>query len=429
MQPKLTPFIPHRPTPKQAAFLLLPHRDCLFGGSAGGGKSDALLMAALQYVDIPEYAALLLRRTYADLALPGALMDRAAEWLMPTAAKWSEQEKTWTFPSGATVTFGYLEIDKHKYRYQSSEFQMIGFDELTQFQELMFRYLFSRLRRLKGSSVPIRMRSASNPGGEGHEWVYERYVVPNKKPDRIFIPAGLVDNPYIDQKEYIESLSELDDITRQQLLEGLWITDPQGKPFKREWWRGQNRFHLDDKATQSRVIARYLSFDTALTDKDDSAYTACVVGELLPDYRLLIRWVWRDKLIFPDLIDFITQTSTRFNQDGKLKAVLIEDKASGISAYQTLTQSTKSWLAQMIVPFTPIGDKTQRAQQAAVWCKRGCVQLPHPDDSTEWLYEFESELFSFPASTFKDQVDTFDQLVIYLENVIAVGHHARDGSV
>jgi predicted phage terminase large subunit-like protein len=384
-------------------------------------------MAALQYVDNPNYAAILFRRTYADLALPGALMDRAAEWLMPTAAKWNEQTKTWKFPSGATVSFGYLETDKHKYRYQGSEFQGIFFDELTQFTEAQFRYLFSRLRRAQGVDIPLRMRSASNPGGEGHEWVYERYVVANKKPGRIFIPAALGDNPHIDQREYIKSLSELDDITRQQLLEGLWITDPQGKPFKRDWWRGQNRFHLDDRGTQNKVIARYLSFDTALTDKDDSAYTACIVGELTPDYRLLIRWCWRDKLIFPDLIDFITQTAKEFNVDEKLKCVLIEDKASGISAYQTLTQSTKSWLAHMIVPFTPIGDKTQRAQQAAVWCKRGCVQLPHPNEDVGWLYDFESELFSFPDSTFKDQVDTFDQLVIYLENILSVGFHARDG--
>lgn len=404
----------------------MPQLDCFYGGAAGGGKSDCLLMAALQYVDIPNYAAILFRRTYADLALPGALMDRAAEWLMPTAAKWSEQTKTWTFPSGATVSFGYLETDKHKYRYQSSEFQFCGFDELTQFTEAQFKYLFSRLRRLRGFPVPLRMRSASNPGGEGHEWVYERYVAAHKRRDRIFIPAALADNPYIDQAEYIKTLAELDDITRKQLLEGLWITDPHGKPFKREWWRGRNRFYLDDKPTQSRAIARYLSFDTALTDKDDSAYTACVVGELMPDYRLLIRWVWRERLIFPDLVDFIQQTARRYNVDGKLKAVIVEDKASGISASQTLRHSAPSWLADIIIPFMPISDKTQRAQQAAAWCKQGCVQLPHPDDDTSWLYEFESELFSFPDSTFKDQVDTFDQLVIYLENILASGFHARN---
>ena len=123
-----TAFIPHKPTPKQLAFLLLPCREAFYGGSAGGGKSAALLMAALQYIDHPGYAALILRRTYADLALPGALMDRAHEWLGGSAARWNSAEHSWTFPSGATLTFGYLEMEIHKFRYQSAEFQFCAFD-------------------------------------------------------------------------------------------------------------------------------------------------------------------------------------------------------------------------------------------------------------------------------------------------------------
>jgi len=134
---RLNRYIPHEPTEKQAFFLLHAHSpEILYGGSAGGGKSDSLLMAALQYVDIPDYAALLLRRTYKELALPEAIMDRAHEWLNPTDAKWHEDAKTWEFPSGATLTFGYLEGPRDHYRYQSSAYQFVGFDELTQFQEV-----------------------------------------------------------------------------------------------------------------------------------------------------------------------------------------------------------------------------------------------------------------------------------------------------
>jgi hypothetical protein len=80
-------------------------------------------MAALQYVDVPGYAALLLRRTYADLALPGAIMSRAEEWLANTPAQWHDKEKTWAFPSGASLSFGYLDGPRDHYRYQGSEFQ------------------------------------------------------------------------------------------------------------------------------------------------------------------------------------------------------------------------------------------------------------------------------------------------------------------
>src|SRR5215210_8533176 len=106
MGPRTTAYIPETPTPKQAAFLMLPEREAFFGGSAGGGKSSALLMAALQYADVPGHAALILRRTYQDLALPSALMDRARAWLAPTDATWQSQEHTWRFPSGGTLTFG-----------------------------------------------------------------------------------------------------------------------------------------------------------------------------------------------------------------------------------------------------------------------------------------------------------------------------------
>src|SRR5688572_30454080 len=84
------PFIPHNPTPPQLAFLGLHHDapsdsvfEALYGGAAGGGKSDCLLMAAAQHVHVPGYAALILRRTFQDLALPGAIMDRAISWWKP----------------------------------------------------------------------------------------------------------------------------------------------------------------------------------------------------------------------------------------------------------------------------------------------------------------------------------------------------------
>jgi predicted phage terminase large subunit-like protein len=232
----MTKYIPSSPSVKQTAFLLLSNLEALYGGAAGGGKSEALLMSALQYVDVPGYAALLLRRTFTDLALPGALMDRARSWLGATDARWEDKNKTWHFPSGATLTFGFLEATGDKFRYQSSEFQFIGFDELTQFPETDYRYLFSRLRKLKGARVPVRMRAGSNPGGRGHGWVKQRFLEEGRKEGRIFVPARMDDNPYLDIDQYRRSLAELDPVTRVQLEMGDWSVRG-GTKFRREWFK------------------------------------------------------------------------------------------------------------------------------------------------------------------------------------------------
>jgi len=231
-------YIPHRPTSRQQAFLDLEDDEALYGGAAGGGKSDALLMAALLNIHVPGYAAILFRRTYTDLALPGAIMERADAWLRNTSAHWDGLNKRWTFPSGATLTFGYLDTEKDKYRYQGAELQFVGFDELTQFGESQYRYLLSRLRRKEGFPVRPRARAASNPGGIGHEWVFKRFVSPATA-SAPFVAAKLDDNPHVDAIDYKARLEKLDSVTRAQLLDGLWVQDGQGLVYRYD--RARNR--------------------------------------------------------------------------------------------------------------------------------------------------------------------------------------------
>lgn len=249
-------YIPHAPYPKQFEFLKLDCDEALYGGAAGGGKSDALLMAALQYVHVPGYSALILRRTFQDLMRADAIMARADEWLRGTPARWKADTRTWHFPSGATLSFGYFDTVRDRDNYQGGAWQFIAFDELTQFPEPWYLYLFSRLRKTH-QEVPLRMRAATNPGGIGHDWVYKRFIAPGA-PNRPFVPARLEDNPSVDPS-YRESLRKLDAVTRAQLEDGQWIRDSEGLVYHYD----DARNVIDEAPVCTHKI---LSLDFGVTD-------------------------------------------------------------------------------------------------------------------------------------------------------------------
>lgn len=217
-------FIPHKPFRQQAHFLTNTNEECFYGGQAGGGKSDALLMAGLMYVDYEDYNGLILRRTLDDLEMPNAILDRAKQWLLPFEDKgylqYKDIKKKFTFHSGATLTFRYLAHNNDLMKYQGAELQFIGFDELTQFPENQYLYLHSRLRKTEDNPIPLRMRGASNPGGVGHEWVKKRFV--DSKSKLPFISSAYTDNKYLNHEEYSNQLDKLDELTRQQLKFGNW---------------------------------------------------------------------------------------------------------------------------------------------------------------------------------------------------------------
>jgi phage terminase large subunit-like protein len=322
------PFCPHTPTPRQAEFLHSQALEVFFGGAAGGGKSVALLMAALQYVKHPGYAALIIRKDLPRLGLAGGLIPRSHEWLAGNKeAKWNQTRRQWQFPHDdgppATITFGYLSRPLDKYRYASSEFQYIAFDELTDFEEDDYLFLFSRLRRAKHLHVPLRMRSASNPGGVGHLWVKQRFIdgsdvgcmspregqaildgyaademhhsidgtilkvhcAPLMHPtgeigrsiDRLYIPSRISDNPHLDEVEYYKSLSHLPTVVRERLMNGDWSVQEKAI-FNVEWLRYFIERHgqLELLEPSGRIFAtiedgncrRFVTIDPAGTSAD-----------------------------------------------------------------------------------------------------------------------------------------------------------------
>jgi predicted phage terminase large subunit-like protein len=391
------PYIPQDPTQKQAIFLLQSElKEGFYGGAARGGKSSALLIAALQYVSEPDYAALILRRTFRQLSLEDAIMDRADRWLSPTDAKWEGADKRWRFPSGATLTFGYLDTERDKYQYQSAAFQFVAFDELSQFTQSQYTYLFSRLTRLEGSTIPLRMRAASNPGDIGHEFVKARFITPThvemKARGRFFVPALLEDNPYVDQPAYEDSLIELDPVTYEQLRHGNWDIELVGNMFKRE------SFDIIAGAPPRLQQVRY--WDPAASEPKKNQDPDWTVGALMSTCggRFFIKSIVRFQKTPAEAEKIIKQTA---QIDGIATKINMEQEpgASGLMAIDHYARGILQGYA-----FTGIrssGSKVVRAQPFSAAVENGNVKICK---DCQWIEDMLYELVAFPTKGIHDDI-------------------------
>lgn len=235
-------------TEKQEQFIYSQAFETLFGGAAGGGKSYGQLVDALLYaLQYPKSKQIIFRRTFPDLER--SIIRTSLEIYPKEIASYNSSKHIWRFKNGSIIDFGYIDNDNDVYQYQSAEYDVIRFDELTHFTEYMYVYMISRCRG--ANSYPKYIKSSTNPGGIGHSWVKDRFIdigEPNtihniKQEDgtttsRIFIPSRVQDNLFLmtNDPDYLKRLQNLPEKEKKALLFGEWdIFDGQFfTEFKRD---------------------------------------------------------------------------------------------------------------------------------------------------------------------------------------------------
>lgn len=293
----------------QTLFLQTSIREVLYGGAAGGGKTAALLLdAAGHYIGKGygrHYRGILLRRTFPELE--DTVIPKSKEFYPSFGGVYNSGKHAWTFPGGEVIQFGHAQREEDITRYLGGEYQWIGFDELTTFTKSQYLALIERLRSSYG--IPLRLRAATNPGSEGHEWVFERfgawldpdaavvarpgvplYFVKDARGEehmvpagtklaraRTFIPARLEDNPYLfNDGEYEATLQQLDPVKREQKRRGDWLVKPsKGLYFNRLWVKFIDRSELPKDLTRVRY------WDLAATEPEDGKQPDFTEGVLL----------------------------------------------------------------------------------------------------------------------------------------------------
>ena len=422
----------------QTQFLASTASEILYGGAASGGKSAAVIAMPLRWVSHPEFRCLVLRRETVDLRDLLYKASKLYHSLYPDV-RYNGNDRTFTFPSGATVWFNHCQHDKDAFAYAGQEFQVQLWDELTHFSEFQYTEIGSRLRAAV-PGLPRYTRATSNPGSSGHEWVMARFapwldpscewpgtqvrrdangtklpplppgkiawvlptdngpsIVPKGTPgamSRQFIPAYIDDNPTLLKHDpgYKARLMDRDPVRREQLLHGNWLIKPaKGLYFKRVW------FDFLDEAPSTNILKRVRAWDLASTVDGD--WTIGVRLVMYRDRSIVVDHVLRTRGTPQHVEDTIMRTA---EEDGKVVVIRLPQDP-GQAGVAQVAALTKLLMGYRTVFERPTGDKITRAGPVSSYCERRMVRIVRGP----WTSPFLDVLEAFPEGTHDDDVDAF----------------------
>ena len=344
-----------------------------YGGAAGGGKTDAMLMAMFSGIMArPGMKCGFFRRKFTQLDGVGGAIARSREIFNEfPGAKYNKNDKQWTFhnQNEAVLAFKHINTEDDIHDYQSQQFDIVAFDEATQFTKRMYMYLATRNRATVRDFNPI-MLLGTNPGGVGHLWFKQHFIdigppeVPqdvvinpekNKKRKHIFIPAKLEDNIILEDRdpEYRNNLEIQSEIDRKRLLDGDWDIY-EGQFFKEyssrihdvkdfeipDWWK---RFISIDYGLDMAAVYWYALNDLGIYYVYKEMHIPNVsLNELAKEIRKRTSPIERDALAYtvapPDLFDH------RQQQTGKTgRQILVERGLSGYGLRKADNSRVEGW--------------------------------------------------------------------------------------
>jgi predicted phage terminase large subunit-like protein len=258
------------------------------------------------------------------------------------------------------------------------------------------RVLGKKTQHVEAAHIPLRMRSASNPGNVGHDWVKRRFVERLGAPsgDRIFVPARLNENPYINREEYVKSLLNLDPITRARILKGDWEARSSRGVLKREW------FEVIDAPPADLSIVRY--WDTAYQKKKTSDFTVGVKYAVARNGLSFILHVARTQATPHEVETFIANIA---GQDSRSIRIVLQQEPGSGSALWINSMQRGALLGYSVYADQVKGSKFERSQPFRAAAEAGNVKLLRGTWNNEFLEECEQ--FSPDEREYEhdDQVD------------------------